>query len=168
MTGDKPDPRLRTPMHWARTPAAGFTRGQPWEPLQPDSFTANVEVQDRDPHSLLNHYRRLIHLRAARPALGSSAAFIPLTSSADAALSYLRRAGSATVLVLANLSDRRVSGAVLSSTEAVLPPGRYTARALLGRGTQTTVRVTRDGRIRSWIPLDKLDPLESVVLELTP
>ena len=27
MTGDKPDPRLRTPMHWSRGPAAGFTRG---------------------------------------------------------------------------------------------------------------------------------------------
>ena len=46
MTGDKPDPRLRTPMHWTRGRAAGFTTGVPWEPLQPDSMTANVEAQD--------------------------------------------------------------------------------------------------------------------------
>jgi hypothetical protein len=42
MTGDKPDPRLRTPMHWTAGRAAGFTTGAAWEPLQPDSATANV------------------------------------------------------------------------------------------------------------------------------
>ncbi|TMI75953.1 MAG: alpha-amylase, partial [Bacillati bacterium ANGP1] len=68
MTGDKPDPRLRTPMQWSRGPGAGFTRGTPWESLQPDSLTANVAAQDGDPNSLLNSYRRLIHLRAEHPA----------------------------------------------------------------------------------------------------
>ena len=57
MTGDKPDERLRTPMQWSRAPSAGFTRGTPWEPLQPDLLTANVEAQDADPASLLNLYR---------------------------------------------------------------------------------------------------------------
>src|SRR5260221_4893290 len=39
MTGDKPDPRLRTPMQWkpARGRGAGFTTGKPWEAAQPDS-----------------------------------------------------------------------------------------------------------------------------------
>src|SRR5207302_6232180 len=37
MTGDKPDPRLRTPMQWAPRPGVGFTSGTPWESPQPDS-----------------------------------------------------------------------------------------------------------------------------------
>ena len=49
MSGDKPDPRLRTPMHWNAFPAAGFTDGVAWEPLQSDSLTANVAAQDADP-----------------------------------------------------------------------------------------------------------------------
>src|SRR5437879_8461365 len=69
MTGEKPDERLRTPMQWVLAPAAGFTSGKPWEALQPDSFTANVAVEDRDTTSLLNRYRRLIHLREANAAL---------------------------------------------------------------------------------------------------
>ncbi|MEO8336420.1 MAG: alpha-amylase family glycosyl hydrolase, partial [bacterium] len=69
MTGDKPDERLRTPMHWTRTKAAGFTTGAPWEPLQPDSMTANVAAQTNDRTSMLNLYRRLIHLRGSNAAL---------------------------------------------------------------------------------------------------
>ena len=49
MTGAKPDPRLRTPMHWNRQASMGFTTGLPWEPLQPDSLSANVEAQDPIP-----------------------------------------------------------------------------------------------------------------------
>jgi glycosidase len=155
MTGDKPDPRLRTPMHWARMPAAGFTRGQEWEPLQPDSFTANVAAQDGDSTSLLNLYRRLVHLRAARPELGSAADLTILSGGSDTVFAYLRRAEGRAVLVLANLSGRHVSGPRLSSTEAVLAPGRY-------RG----LRVARDGRIRGWIAVPSLAPFESRVIEL--
>jgi glycosidase len=167
MTGDKPDPRLRTPMHWTRQRAAGFTRGEPWEPLQPDSFTANVEAQQSDSTSLLNHYRRLIRLRAARNALGSAADFIPLSSGGDTVLAYLRRAEGAAVLVLANLGGVRVSGPSLASRDSVLSPGRYVAGALFGLDTRSPLLVRRDGRIRDWTPVPSLGPFEARILELT-
>ncbi len=167
MTGAKPDPRLRTPMHWALSPAAGFTRGLPWEPLQPDSFTANVAVEDGDTASLLNRYRRLIHLRAAHPALGSAPEFVPLNSGAAAGLAYLRRAEHGTALVIANLGGQPLTSLALSSAAAVLPPGRYTVRPLLGRNPAATLRVGRDGRLRGWIPYVTLAPFESHILELT-
>lgn len=166
MTGAKPDPRLRTPMHWARAPHAGFTRALPWEPLQPDSFTANVQVQDADPASLLNLHRRLIHLRAAHPALGASADFVPLATADDAALAYLRRSPEQTVLVLANLGTRRLPAPQLSAGGSVLPAGRYTARTLLGREARGTLRVGADGRAAGWSPVPALEPLETVILEL--
>jgi alpha-amylase len=167
MTGAKPDPRLRTPMHWTLSPAAGFTRGLPWEPLQPDSFTANVAVEEGDTASLLNRYRRLIHLRAAHPALGSAPEFVPVSSSAAAGLAYLRRAENGTALVIANLAEQPLTNLALSSPAAVLPAGRYTARPLLGRNPAATLLVGRDGRIRGWIPYVTLAPFENHILELT-
>jgi glycosidase len=36
MTGDKPDPRIRTPMQWSPRSGLGFTTGTPSESPQPD------------------------------------------------------------------------------------------------------------------------------------
>ncbi|HEX6940587.1 MAG TPA: alpha-amylase family glycosyl hydrolase [Longimicrobiales bacterium] len=168
MTGSKSagDPRLRTPMHWTRERAAGFTRSVPWEPLQPDSFTANVALQDPDPASLLNHYRRLIHLRAATPALGSTGEFIALDGGDDAVVAYLRREGGQTVLVVANLDGRPRAGVALTSTAAVLAPGEYVARPLLAAGGAAPLRVADDGRIRGWTPVRELEALEGYVFEI--
>jgi alpha-amylase len=167
MMADKPDPRLRTPMHWTLERAAGFTEGVPWAPLQPDSFTANVAVQDPDSASLLNHHRRLIRLRAANPALGATGDFVPLESATGAALAYLRRDGDQTALVVANLGEAPVSGLALSSAEAVLRPGRYTARPLFGDAAETALQVGQDGRIRDWVAVPRLEPFEGYVLELS-
>ncbi|MBI4410387.1 MAG: DUF3459 domain-containing protein [Gemmatimonadetes bacterium] len=168
MTGSKSDgdPRLRTPMHWARRPGVGFTSGTAWEPLHPDSFTANVEAQEADPASLLNHYRRLIHVRTANPALAAGD-FVPLESAEDAAVAYLRRVEEQTVLVVANLGTRRLARVTLFSADAVLPAGRYAARPLLGGVREATLGVGTDGRPRDWTPAPALEPLELSVLELS-
>lgn len=168
MAADKPDPRLRTPMHWARRPGVGFTTGTAWEPLQPDSLTANVEAQEGDPSSLLNHYRRLVHLRAAHPALGSEGEFIALNASQGSVLAYLRRAEGQTVLVVANLGAQRLSGVALSSSASVLPADRYAARPLLGGGPESSITVRRDGRLSGWSPVAALEPFETYVVELSP
>jgi alpha-amylase len=167
MTADKPDPRLRTPMHWTLERTAGFTQASlPWEPLQPDSFTANVSAQHGDPASLLNHHRRLIRLRAATPALGATGDFIPLETGRDGVVAYLRREGGQTVLVVANLGEAPVARLALSSSASVLPAGRYSGRPLLGRTRQAALRVGGDGRIRNWVAVPTLEPFEAYVLEL--
>jgi alpha-amylase len=165
MTGDKPDERLRTPMHWARGRAAGFTTGNVWEPLQRDSMTANVAAQDRDAGSLLNLYRRLIHLRSANSALGSGE-LVPLTSSSNAVAAYLRRDGSRVVLVVANLGGTSASGVTISSAAAALPAGQYTLVSLLGSATAAPLDVAAGGAIASFTPLATLDARRTYVLEL--
>ena len=122
MTADKPDPRLRTPMHWTAERAAGFTTGTPWEPLRPDSMTANVAAQENDPASLLNHHRKLIHLRAANPALATGE-LIPLTTNNPAVTAYLRKTDAQTVLVVANLGGP-ASEVTVSATNSILE-GRF-------------------------------------------
>ncbi len=165
MTGDKPDPRLRTPMQWSRAPGVGYTRGLAWEPLHPDSLTANVEVQDGDPNSLLNRYRLLIHLRGQNPAL-SAGELLPLAASTDAVAAYLRRAGDRAVLVVANLGADSLSGVTISSEGSVLPTGRYAPRSLLDGASRAPLQVGENGRIEGYLPLPSLGPMQSHLFEL--
>jgi glycosidase len=166
MTGDKPDPRLRTPMHWSLDPAAGFTEGLPWEPLQPDSFTANVAVMNDDQGSLLNHYRRLINLRAAHPALGAGA-LVPLDAGTEQVVAYLRRQGNHVALVIANLGTTPLPGVVLSSAADALPPGRYTPVALMAEQPAAPFEIGMDRRMRAYVPLSSLAPLEAYVFDIS-
>jgi alpha-glucosidase len=53
---------FRHPMQWDDSERAGFTDGTPWLPLI-DPAARSVEAQQRDPHSLLNLFKRLVILR---------------------------------------------------------------------------------------------------------
>jgi glycosidase len=167
MTGDKPDERLRTPMQWKPGHGTGFTTGAPWEAAQPDSMTTTVEAQDADSGSLLNLYRRLIHLRSANQALGGGL-LVPLSVAGDSAVTaYLRRAGDHAVLVVANLGATAASGVSISSPPGALPPGRYQPRNLLGGADGAPLEVGPDGRVQAYVPLaGALGSRASLVLEL--
>jgi alpha-amylase len=167
MTGDKPDERLRTPMHWTTGRAAGFSTGAVWEPLQPDSATANVALQNADTGSLLNHYRRLIHLRASNGALGAGE-LVPMEASDPSVAAYLRRDGARVVLVIANLGKTPLTGVTVSSTERAVGATRYRATDLLSGGAAATLDVAADGRLRGYVPFATLSPRRSYVLELRP
>ncbi len=166
MTGSKPDERLRTPMQWRAAAGAGFTRGTPWARLQDDSLATTVEAQERDPHSLLRFYRRLIHLRAANAALASGK-LLPLTTSDAAATAYLRRDGARVVIVIANLSGKPLRNVSLTSVDDVMPPGSFAVRSLLGGISAAPLRAT-GGRLAGYVPFPVLSPLEGHILEILP
>jgi glycosidase len=166
MTGDKPDERLRTPMQWRPGHGVGFTTGTPWESAQPDSQTTTVEAQDADPGSLLNLYRRLIHLRRANAALADGR-LVPLAAGSATVAAYLRRSGMRAVIVVVNLGAAAVSGVAISSAEGALQPGSYTPRNLLGGPNGATLLVRRDGSIQGYEPVPgPIGPGESLVLDL--
>jgi glycosidase len=165
MSGDKPDPRLRTPMHWSAGHAAGFTTGAPWEPLQPDSLTANVAAHEADTTSLLHLHRRLIHLRAAHPALAGGT-LVPLTASHDAVAAFARRDGGRVVLLVANLGTQALRDVSLASEARALPAGRWTLRPLLGGAAGAPLRVGADGRATGYVPVRTLAPMASYLFEL--
>lgn len=166
MTGSKPDPRLRTPMQWSRAKGAGFTNGKPWEAMQPDSQATTVAAQDRNPSSLLNLYRRLIHLRDSSAPLAVGA-LIPLTTSSDAVTAYVRRDGEKAVLVIANLGATPVRGVTLGAPGASLPAGRWTMRDALGGSPAATLVVPADGAVSGYVPLPSLPPMTARVFALT-
>jgi alpha-glucosidase len=80
----------RTPMQWDTSANAGFTSGVPWLPVPESAEQYNVAVEQNDPESFLNFYKRLIALRRSRLALriGNYAALNP---NDDNVFSYLRR-----------------------------------------------------------------------------
>jgi oligo-1,6-glucosidase len=53
----------RTPFQWNDSANAGFTTGTPWLKINPNYLTVNVAVEERDPNSVLNYFRKLIILR---------------------------------------------------------------------------------------------------------
>jgi alpha-amylase len=166
MTGDKPDERLRTPMQWAPRTGVGFTTGKEWEVPQGDSLTRTVALEDRDPRSLLNLYRRLIHLRKANEALATGR-LVPLSTASSHVAAYLRKTAGRAVVVVTNLSDSAVAGVTISSADSVLPRGRYVVKNLLGGRTAAALSVGADGKIQGYVPRSSLGPRESLVLDLS-
>jgi len=166
MTGDKPDPRIRTPMQWRPGHGTGFTTGTPWQNAQPDSQTTTVEAQDADSASLLNLYRTLIHLRKSNDALAVGR-LVPLSTGSATVTAYLRREGDRAVLVVANLGDAPATGLVLSGAAGVLPPGSYQPRSLLGGPDGAVLEVGADGSVQGYQPVPgALAPRASMVLDL--
>jgi glycosidase len=165
MIGAKPDERLRTPMQWSRSHADGFTSGTPWEALQEDSSVTTVESENQDSTSLLNLYRRLIHLRTATRALGEGR-LIPLTTSNDGVAAYLRRAGDQVLMVLVNLTSAPVAGITVSSDTSAVPVGQWRLRSLLDSTTTPPVAVRRDGQVQGYSLAGMLAPNGGKIFEL--
>ena len=88
----------RHPMQWDPGPHGGFTTGEPWLPTL-DPTERNVADQARDSGSLLELYRRLIHLRKE---LGSD---FGLIESVPDVLAYRR--GSRVVYINLSSSPRQ-------------------------------------------------------------
>jgi len=166
MTGQKPDELIRTPMQWSADANGGFTGGRPWQPLNADYETVNVAVQAADPHSLLNRYRALIHLRNNHPALRTGA-LIPLESTCRPVYAFLRQHQEENVLVLLNFSAQEQRGCAFSLPESALEEGPYAVEELLvGLSGLPDLAVDADGGFASYIPAAALTPREGYVLLL--
>ena len=94
----------RTPMQWDDGPNAGFSAAEPWLPLLPEHRRCNVKVQDADPHSLLNVYRRLVRLRKSEAALRVGS--VEILPSPAGTLVYRRAHGGRKLLVALNFGAK--------------------------------------------------------------
>lgn len=167
MLGTKPDERLRTPMPWTGDPTGGFTTAEPWQPFAAGHDSANVAAELAAPDSLLNHYRRLIHLHASHPALGHGD-FVPLETEPRSVTGFVRRAGDDAVLVLINFGLEPVPDPVLAVERGGLPAGVYQASAILGKLALDSITIAADGAITGDGPLPPLAPLTGYVFDLSP
>ncbi|HJV24701.1 MAG TPA: alpha-glucosidase [Aromatoleum sp.] len=97
----------RTPMHWDASPNAGFTRGEPWIPVNPNYVGINAEAALADPDSVFHHYRRLISIRKAHPVIVYGD-YLPLFDDHPQLFAYERRLGDERIVVINNFSGETV------------------------------------------------------------
>ncbi len=122
MIGAKPDELIRTPMQWSSARNGGFTTGKPWEPLQADWKTKNVAAQEEDSSSLLNHYRALIRLRNAHPALNVGAlSVVPTDDTTGTIAAWKRSSNDESFFIVVNFGGRH--GPLYSASLSPKLPG---------------------------------------------
>ena len=114
----------RTPMQWDSTPYAGFSTAEPWLPLAADYKEMNVEVETRDPTSILSFFRGMLALRSSTPALAVGSYRTVYVGVGDV-MAYERVYGGDTIVVVLNfgpdgqtldMSEVGTHGEILLST----------------------------------------------------
>jgi len=129
----------RSPVQWSAEKGAGFTTGKPWLKINGNYREINYEAQEKDEHSVLHYYRRLIALRAGCDLL-KYGAFQPLYANRRV-MAYAREWNGERWVVALNFSKRR----------ARVP---YRGSVVIGNLEQTTF----DGVLR---------PYEAVIIKQT-
>lgn len=96
----------RTPFQWDTTKNAGFTTGTPWLKINQNYITVNAEVQEKDPKSVLNYFRKLVQIRKDIPALvyGKYTVFDEENPSIYA---YTRELNNKKIVVLLNFTNKK-------------------------------------------------------------
>lgn len=110
----------RTPVQWTDGEHAGFTTGTPWFQVNPNYKEINVQVQENDPDSVLNFYRKCLALRKKSNTLlyGEYREYMPRH---DKIYFYVRSWKNIHYLIVCNFSG---------STVPVSLPRRYADKKL--------------------------------------
>ncbi len=95
----------RTPFQWDSSFNAGFSTGTPWLRLNVNYKSLNVAAQEKDPNSVLNHFRKLTALRLANKAL-IYGKYTILDKENPAVYTYTREYEGRKFLVLLNFTAK--------------------------------------------------------------
>ncbi len=145
LPGDLP---LRAPMSWtpdART--GGFTRGAPFRALAPNVSTHNVQLQRRDPGSILHFYKAMIGLRNTLPSIARGTYEAGFADGLVA--SWQRRLDGEHTLVLINYGTQAASVTVRDL------PARARLRSAWPQQT-AAMRADPQGAMRVTLPPQQL------------
>lgn len=98
----------RTPMQWSSDVYAGFSKHEPWLPVDANYQNRNVEKLAGDESSILTLYKSLISLNKNNPSLREGI-YTPVTQLCDDVFIFKRVSENKEVLVILNFSDHEVS-----------------------------------------------------------
>lgn len=91
----------RTLMQWDATAQGGFTTGEPWISVNPNTATINAQSQVEDTDSIFAHYQALIRLRHEYDVFAQGD-FTPLTPDHPAVLAYQRKVPGQELICVSN------------------------------------------------------------------
>ncbi len=98
----------RTPMQWNNTKYAGFTTNKPWTRVNENYKEINVDAQNNDPNSILNHFRKMTKVRKNNPVLVYGA-YRLLEKEHPTIYAFTRTLDDEKMLVLLNFSEETSS-----------------------------------------------------------
>ena len=135
----KPRAGARTPMQWDHGKNLGFSTASAeklYLPVDSAVDAPNVQDQENDPNSLLNHIRRLIQLKKTEPALAAYAEFVPVYAKENTyPFIYARSAGNEVILCVFNPASKKTFGHFslnISASDAILLTGNNTTLKIEG------------------------------------
>ncbi len=94
----------RTPMQWTSDRHAGFTKGEPWMPPNPNYPTINAENEVANPNSVYHFFKKMIALRREHTAL-IYGDFSPVFVNQKNTFCYFRTLGNSKLYIEINLSE---------------------------------------------------------------
>ena len=97
----------RTPMQWSAEKNAGFSRGEPWLPVNPNYTGINAQAELADPESVFYYYQKLIALRKRCPVFRDGA-FSLLEAESEKLFVYTRETEDERLLVVCNFTGETV------------------------------------------------------------
>lgn len=96
----------RTPMPWDNTAHAGFSDNNSWLPISAEHAAKNIEIQNGESQSVLNHYRQLLKWRKQQVAICQGD--IEFFEDANNVLIFVRQHEQQTYWVCFNFNDQSV------------------------------------------------------------
>jgi oligo-1,6-glucosidase len=140
----------RTPFQWNASPNAGFTTGTPWINVNPNYKTINVAVEEKDPNSCLNYFKKLVQLRNTHTTLVYGK-YTLLDKNNDQVYAYTREDAAGKFLILLNFSTKNAT---------------FNNKHMKGQGKVALANYTDVGKTITLQPKISLRPYEAMVIEL--
>lgn len=124
----------RTPMLWSNSTHAGFTTSvSPWLPVHPSYTEINVATQLRNEQSLLQFYKKLLHIRNQYDQLQQGALRLATSYCNRRVLAYYREGNEETndkFLVVLNMSSKK-TGFTIEGAELLISTHEKSPESLL-------------------------------------
>lgn len=102
----------RTPMQWDSSKNSGFTKGKPWLKVA-DSYykTRNVQQESLNPDSVLNFYKKILHLRKKKKLqhIIVNGSFIPLEEESHTSFAFKRSLLGNSLVFYGNFSNEAIA-----------------------------------------------------------
>jgi len=118
----------RTPFQWDTIANAGFTSGTPWIKVNPNYKTVNEAVEEKDPNSTLNYFRKMVQFRKNNLIMVYGK-YELLDQDNPNVYAYTRELNGRKMLILLNFTDHQA--------DAHLPVNMKNAKQLIGNYSKT-------------------------------
>ena len=110
----------RTPMQWTGGRYAGFSAVPPYIRVNGNHTVINAEAEDKDPASVLNHYRKAVALRKALNGIVVNGDLTFLEEKDPDLMIYAHRLGNEVLTVVANFREKERSVRIGAGQECLL------------------------------------------------